>query len=296
MKASIFAVCLTFVACADEFAPASRLEGARVLAVVADQPFAKPGATVQLDMLALSQDGTPLEIAWFPGCENPAGDQASRCLDTLDTTIALGDTHYELPISADIISRRPATPGNTPKYGLAYVYFAVCAGTLVNVDPPRLGFGVDCVDAGGNSLGAQSFVVGYTPIYVYDEVTNANPQMIDVVVADTVAACDEKDVDDCPDVDILVYVDPSQVEEDFASVALGEGPVKEILWTSFFVTSGEMVSDTRLIADGGTFRDPDDSRGKWHVEPGYRGPAQVYVVLRDSRGGSSWVRRDVTIE
>ncbi len=296
MRALLVAVCVSVVACADDFPPASRLEGARVLAVVADEPFARPGATVQLDMLALSQDGTPLEIAWFPGCENPPGDQAGRCLDTLDTTITLGDTHYALAITPDIISRRPATPGNTPKYGLAYVYFAVCAGRLVNVDPPRLGFGVDCVDAAGTSLGAESFVVGYTPIYAYDEVTNTNPQITDIAIADTIAACEAKDIDDCPDVDVLVYVDPSQVELDYASVAAGEDPVKELLWTSFFVTSGEMVSDTRLIADGGTFRDPDDSKGKWHVEPGYRGPASIYVVLRDSRGGSSWMRRDVTIE
>ncbi len=295
MKALLVLVCFGAVACADQFPPASRLEGARVLAVVVDQPFAPPGATVGLDMLAISQNDVPLEIAWFAGCENPAGDQAARCLDTLDTTIALGDSHFETTVSADIISRRPQTPGATPKYGVAFVYYAVCAGTLVNQE--HLGFGVDCVDRdSGEPLGAPGFVVGYTPIFVYDGISNTNPQIADVTVPETVAACTASDIDDCPDIDVMVTVDPSQSEPDYSAVAVGEEPVGELLWATFFTTSGELVSDTRLIADGNDFRPADETRGKWHVEPGYTGPASIYVVLRDNRGGSSWIRRDVTVD
>ncbi|HSI05273.1 MAG TPA: hypothetical protein VLC93_12380 [Myxococcota bacterium] len=265
-----------------------------MLAVVADPPFAVPGATVAFDMLAVSQAGVPLEVAWFAGCENPPGDQAERCLDTLDTTIVLGDTHFETTISADIISRRPPTPGATPKYGTAYVYFAVCAGTLVNQE--RLGFGVDCVDRdSGQPLGAASFVVGYTPIFAYDDVANTNPLIADVSVPDSVPACTAADVDDCPDIDVLVAVDPSQSEPDYSAVAVGDSPVGELLWATFFTTSGEFVADTRLIADGDDFRPLDDSKGTWHVEPGYTGPVTIYVVLRDNRGGSSWTRREVTV-
>ena len=295
MKPLLLVVCFSVAACADDFPPASRLEGTRVLAVVVDQPFAPPGATVTLDMLAVSPDDAPLEIAWFAGCENPPGDQAERCLDTLDTTIVLGGTRFETAISADIISRRPPTPGAAPKYGVAFVYFAVCAGTLVNQE--RLGFGVDCVDRdSGEPLDASGFVIGYTPVYAYEGISNANPVIAEVTVPATVPACTTTDVDDCPDIDVLVTVDPSQVEPDYSAVAVGEEPVGELLWASFFATSGEFVDDTRLVADGDDLRPLDESKGKWHAEPGYTGPASIYVVLRDNRGGSSWVRRDVVVE
>ncbi len=296
MKALLVAVCFC-VACSDDFPSASRLEGVRVLAVSVDQPFARPGATVGLDMLAVSGDGVPLEIAWFPGCENPAGDQASRCLEDLDTTIVLGDTRFAVDVSQDIISRRPETPGDTPKYGVAYVYYAACAGTLVPAAEPRLGLAVECLDrASGAPMQQRDFVIGYTPIFVYEGVTNTNPVLQAIEVRDTVTRCDARDVDDCPDIDVVVRVDPSQVELDNSAVAPGDDPLPELLWASFFATSGEFAAPTRLVADiDGSLRDSDDAKGKWRVEPGFTGAATIYVVLRDNRGGSSWMQREVTV-
>jgi hypothetical protein len=55
--AAITAIAGASAACSTDFDPSSRVAGLRVLAVRADQPYAPPGATVQLTALAVDPGG-----------------------------------------------------------------------------------------------------------------------------------------------------------------------------------------------------------------------------------------------
>src|SRR5258706_6743534 len=85
-----------------------------------------------------------------------------------------------MKLPGDIVSRRPR-PTEGAYYGIAYVFFAVCAGTLTPIPPEDGGlapaFPLGCIGADGKRLGADGFVPGYTQVYVFDDGrTNENPK------------------------------------------------------------------------------------------------------------------------
>ena len=178
--------------CTAGFAPVSQLTGLRVLAVVADEPYAQPGDTVTF---AMTYDDTydrpPPEILWLGGCYDPEGDDYYNCYTSLGLAdlnpespppgVVLGSgTTFSLTLPSDLITRRPK-PSSGPYYGLAYVFFLACAGGhIAPVAAQGTGlagsFPVGCLDSAGNQLGADSFVPGYTQVYAFAEGwTNANP-------------------------------------------------------------------------------------------------------------------------
>jgi hypothetical protein len=165
--------------CGPEFDPQAKIDSLRVLAIQKDRPYARPGDQVRLDMLFSdgSEDaGRPIEIAWIGGCHNPLGDLYAGCFATSGGTPELGsgDT-FTLTIPDDIITSRPPPPDpKQPPYGLSYVFFAACAGSL-DLASGGDGFPLRCLDAAGNSLGSDDFVAGYTAIYTYDAYQNGNP-------------------------------------------------------------------------------------------------------------------------
>lgn len=183
---------LSLLACTPGFESPSRLKTLRVLAVQKDEPYAKPGDTVKLRML-LSDAGrdTPrgVKVTWFAGCENPPGDLYAGCFAALAGvgTTAPGPAltsgeglEFSFRLSPTIISSRPApVDPKQPPYGVAYVFFAACPGTIRIVPPPdptRIEtLPIQCIGASGNPLGADDFVLGYTQVQAYDGFTNANP-------------------------------------------------------------------------------------------------------------------------
>lgn len=183
---------LTLLACSPGFESPSRLRTLRVLAVQKDEPYAKPGDTVNLRML-LDDAGHPeprgVKVTWFSGCENPPGDLYVGCFATLaggDAGIskmpfAIGEgLEFSFRVSPDIISSRPrpADP-KQPPYGIAYVFFAACPGTIRIVppqDPTQIEtLPIQCYSSDGTALGADDFVLGYTQVQAYDAFTNSNP-------------------------------------------------------------------------------------------------------------------------
>ena len=84
-------------------------------------------------------------------------------------------TTYDTSTGAQNLIRNATTENNTP-YGIAFVFFAACAGTLTQItptDPTALPFA--CVDDMQKPLGSDDFVAGYTSIYSYQSFTNNNP-------------------------------------------------------------------------------------------------------------------------
>jgi len=86
------AVVLTALACAVscsnvDFEPANHLASVRILAVRADNPYAAPGETVELEVLAVDArkaKPSPMKISWIPFvCANPINDLYYACFAQL---------------------------------------------------------------------------------------------------------------------------------------------------------------------------------------------------------------------
>lgn len=199
--------------CAAQFDPASELQGLRVLAVRKSAPYAPPGTAVDLQMLWHDSvpDRPPPQIAWLASCENPPADLFEICFSTLaalsggeeptpeltaellaslagrfsfpDPSQPQANDRFSFTTSRDIISQRPVPkdPGSVP-YGLDYVLFAACAGTLElrnGGDFPLICYsnldGEPGFGPGDLELGSADFVVGYTAVFAYEELQNQNP-------------------------------------------------------------------------------------------------------------------------
>jgi hypothetical protein len=188
--------------CGGGFAPISEIDGLRVLAVVADKPYAKPGDQVQLTIKLddgyadpTTPDGgarPPTNVWWIPGCFDPPGDDYYGCyaqfaaeLGKFDGgtpptgLIPTGDS-FTFTLPSDIITRRPPPASGQTPYGVAFVFFLACSGSEIRVvqdEGGRAGsFPIGCFDADNNRLGADSFVPGYTEVFAFaDGRTNANP-------------------------------------------------------------------------------------------------------------------------
>ncbi len=194
-----FALPMAAPGCAAGFAPISQVKGLRVLAVVADAPYAQPGETVHFSITYADTYGRPPpSILWLGGCYDPPGDEYYLCYAPPDggadggsgpsgipgAVVGFGPT-FSLRLPGDLITRKCAdgacaSAGKNTPYGLAYVFFAACAGTIKQVPSEGTGlagsFPLGCFDADGNRLGADSFVPGYTQVYAFpDSRTNTNP-------------------------------------------------------------------------------------------------------------------------
>ena len=185
--------------CAPEFDKVSELQTLRILAVQKDKPYARPGETVTLSMLwrdATEKAGRSVQVQWLTGCNNPAGDLYFSCLASPlvpavpvfcpDPSGQPCNNKLELPIPSNILDRPPSSDPTQPPYGLSFVFYAICAGTLGEVPgATEREFKLGCFDGQGNRLGSDDFVAGYSAIYAYGdtlvngrEITNNNPPVL----------------------------------------------------------------------------------------------------------------------
>jgi hypothetical protein len=184
---------LSLAGCASSFDSASKLKTLRILAVQKDKPYARPGDTVNLKLLfddprdpfvqVRGRDAghRPFHVLWLSGCTNPKADAFEACIEQFtpdggklpSSLHGASDTlDFAVTLPKDIISSRPP-PSNPdqPRNGSAFVFFALCAGEL-KLGGPNV---FDCESASHELLGADDFVIGYSEIFAYDELTNANP-------------------------------------------------------------------------------------------------------------------------
>ena len=335
-------------ACSDDFESTSSVTGVRVLAVQLDTPFARPGADVSLSMLAhdgaAPVDAQPsLSIAWFSGCTNPDDDSPTACHARLSWIAGLapgdlaGETTPTLPdgaaigrgatfryaVPGDLVERHARRVGEPVARGLAYVFFAACAGRLV-ADPaarPRAGIPVRCVDPGsGAELGARRFVSGYVPIRAYEALVNANPVLGETVLdgstpqrcsadaacdsgrcvegrcALSVRRCDAGSRDDCPALRVTPSVTAESYELDESAASPGIAAEGELIWAAYFTTAGAFDAPVRTLFEPADGRRPaSDFAGALRLNPGFTGPARVWSVVHDGRGGVAWTQTDLVV-
>jgi hypothetical protein len=371
---------LSSAGCGAEFDSISQVKQLRVLGVKKSSPYARPGDSVELEMMyhdGGSERARELEVMWLSGCENPPADLYELCLELLGPALSNPDAagpppetdpdaprpppetdpdedaslnalfrggveaklgrvslgpgvalgfkrSFTLEVAEDIISKRP--PPSDPRltrYGLNYVFFAVCAGEL-HLDLDSGSFPVECLDKDGNRLGTEDFVVGYSAVYAYDKLTNNNPRISGFEVggdrlprdqycvgsdcevtepdpkrkcekADPrVQACADEDSDDCPKLSIRPLIDPRSVELDGVLTVSQGADVDEQMWLNYHSDRGKFTFDLSLVNDAqsGFKRDIETE----FVAPEAKGPTQVWTVVRDNRGGAEWARFQICVE
>jgi hypothetical protein len=342
-------------ACGSAFDDPATLQSLRVMGVKLSPAYGKPGGKVKMDMLyfdgskrAYLGPGIPnpdhhLQVLWLGGCHDPAGDLYYGCypalaelfknLDPASTTLSpevmknVGfGSHFELTIPDDIITRRgPPKDTNTP-YGLSYVFFVACGGKL-GAPPPggTSAFPIGCYDEiTGAPLGADDFVVGYTPIYTYEKYTNENPiieggtfegkaSMSLACTADSacgmnekcgkagacipvVPHCTSKKIKDCQTYTIKPGISKASVEKDPVATGADGTVPDESIWAAYFTSNGSLDSDSALRLVNDPVQGWNDSyETKWSAPNAPAGEARIWVVVHDNRGGTGWWFQDVFV-
>lgn len=224
---------------------------------------------------------------------------------------------FTLTVPSDILdSAQTAETGTV--FSTIYVLFTACAGTTRPASAPaEAGFPLECVGENGEVLGADSFVVGYTQIYVFkDARSNENPVVRGITLDDEAIAEGEDTLptvprcgalkneelqgctrtepgDKCATFEIEALVDDS-AELDVESALLGGPPVREAIWVDYYADGGELSQSRRLVSD--TVRGFQEEHGVTWTPPSEPGIVSLWAVVHDTRGGASVTRRQVRVE
>lgn len=325
---------LSLVSCnGGEFDAQTKITGVRVLTSRADKSYAKPGETVNLELLVA--DGRPdkktaVNVLWIPvPCVNPANDLYYLCF-TGGTNAAGGAGSGGGTTSANpLASLRPGQDltdflpkGNTfsfkmpdniieqrkgsDPYGLVIVFNVACAGRLVvrevdpNAGPQQIP--LECTDVYGNALPPSEYVIGFTRVYAYADRRNQNPKVdgilfdgakVDLQKGIAVDKCTEKMERDCPEHKFDVVVPASSHEVNVGEKQPNGQFYKEQVWAAYYTTDGKFDGDGRLLYDA-TSGKVDDSTIKFYA-PKDPGVKRAWVVVKDNRGGAAWVEFPITV-
>ena len=304
--------------CDEPFDPKSKLDTLRILGVQADHPYPRPGQNVHLKMLwhdgkAPLDQPRPVQILWISGCVNPEGDMYYGCFpqlaDKLSTMkqgpqaaqqyLGLGD-EFTLKIPDDIISSRPPPPSGEP-YGLTYVFFAACAGRIGPVEPSQTNgaIPIGCFSQNDEPLGPDDFVVGYMGLYSYEKRQNTNPSILALTLNDQTFS-DDSPIHiphcegDCHQLPLEAVVDPASVEWNEGYEGPEGQPLHETMWVEYSATDGTIKHGTKLVSDALRGFVEDDATG--FEPPAEPGELEIYAVVRDNRGGTSWAKGRVIVD
>lgn len=234
-----------------------------------------------------------------------------------DFPIQLGygeDFSFRMP--ERIVADRPQS-SSVPAYGVAYVFFAICAGELRLVQGED--FPLACYD-GNRRLGSKDFVAGYTAVYSYDDtsIVNHNPVITGMRIGGkqaeidcigeacsgliepssdeqgTCAASNTLTLCDSCDVDVEPVIDQSQpAEDDVVLRKIRGSDFSEQMWINYYLDRGEFGRDLRLLNDAVEGWNRDYAA---EYQPKEAGTAYLWAVIHDNRGGTDWVRARVCIE
>jgi len=295
--------------------PAPSVAGADGAVIVDAGTIADAGATAD----AGAPDAGPLPGS--PTLSIPFTNQVFGS-GAFPATIGYGES-FSFRMPSQIVSVRPAPQDPTiPAYGIAYVFFALCAGE-VRIEPDAA-FPLACYD-GTQRMGNDDFVAGYSAVYSYanSSIMNSNPQIqpklqindknaaFDCIgencsglippssiaaghcsAANTLPLCEDKK--HCPHVKIRPLIDQSHpAEEDQVFNISHSEKFGEQMWINYYADRGEFAKDLRLV---------NDAVAGWSNEyeaeyiPTAKGTAYLWAVVHDNRGGAEWMRTSLCIK
>jgi len=322
-SASVLALAFALVAgCGSDFAPKNAVTGVRILAARADQPYARPGETVRVEVLA--HDGRtapaePMRVFWFPApCVSPPGDLYFACFPAFEALFPVGvdltpslveSRELTFTIPPDALANAVVHPGQRERYTSAFAFMVACPGHVERIarrgDLGPNAIPVACMNARGEPLPADQFVFGYTQVYVFDERRNAIPKLegitfegkpVDLATGIVTERCREEETGDtCKKkvkFDVTFPEDAAEVDPDNVDA---EGKVgREAIYVDWFTSVGKFQTNRKILFDGNLGRTPKpaiDFNAPF-------GPAKgtVWAVLHDNRGGTSWLEVPIEIK
>ena len=298
-RAILAAVFALGAGCRPAFTSLSTITDTRVLAVKAEPAEANPGAAVTATALTVSPDGVVLPpLAWSlcttpkPPTENDV--VAPACLTPGGTT-ALGTTAAPLPVTLPSDGCRlfgPDTPpqmaGQPPPQPRApdvtggyYQPLRVDLGAASSVALVR----IRCALAGASMDVAADFAARYQPnrnpsLASLTAAVDGQPVALDALPAGGEVTFTAAWSDDSPET--FPVLDPQ---------AQTLGDQREALTVSWYVTAGALAAER----SGRAADDPALSADDTWTAPPTPGPAHLYVVLRDSRGGVDFAAYDLNV-
>lgn len=297
------------LACGEEFAPGSRVEDFRLLAVRADKPYAAPGERVELTTLSHEPFGRPITWAWAT-CEKPLDTTAVACLarivetaqatGQIPLTMGQGLSSFGTTIPANVLDGVPAAAAGNVIVGVLTV---ACPGDLSVRDPHTLTQGdlpFRCVDANTKQeLSFDRYVVSVKRIYVRRTDKNQNPDLPAVTWdgqpwaegdVKEIGACKNDPlaaIDDCDSGEqhrLSVVIPPANAESGTTEQGV---PFTEDVVVQYYGENG------LFQWDGRTRETPDT---KWAARASSAGKEQtLWFVVRENRGGVSWTTRRVRV-
>jgi hypothetical protein len=318
------------------FQDANLINSVRILTSSSDEPYAEPGATVTTQVLAYDgrpSQPEPMTVYWLPvPCIDPANDAYYACFSglfgggqddagtpdgtggtggpSLDLTGLPTGPSFTFTMPTDAITKHPTVAGSVAPYGLAILFNIACAGHLErvpldpnNVQSPPIG----CFDAQNTQLSATDYVIGFTRVYAYTALTNANPVIQSVDLDGTALAIAANtmtpvlDVTHCTGKCVTTHIGPvvpaSSQQPDPASHDAQGNMLKEQIWAEFFSTIGSFSDDVRLLYDPstGSLGPPSDTDDTY-TPPSDPGDGFIWIVVHDNRGGASWATVPVHVE
>jgi hypothetical protein len=251
---------LLLAACAGDLPPPERIADLRILAIRAEPPEGTVGTTVALDALVVTPDpATPVAQTWW-ACVAAGGTQEGpdACALSSPPTVACGDEPEAAACSlgtgtaASYRLPQQALVGRAPgEAGQVFIVLLVAETATTSVS--------DCAGALIGATVPEGCRVAAKRISVFatePASPNTNPTLSDLTIAGS---------------QVSVTVPAT------AADATPDGP--ETLFLSWFVTAGDL-SDFRTDAVGAGLMNswtPPDT------------PGQVFIIVRDGRGGENWV-------
>lgn len=267
------------------FEPASKVDTLRVLAVRADSPFATPGQRVHIDALVADPkgQGRAVQVAWGT-CVNPGSGEVTAC-GSQAGGFAVSGASFDLTVPSDAL----ANPPTDYPVGVVGVVFAACGGgTFVSKRTDTAP--VTCVDASGATLGRDDFMWGDKRIVTVPfETCQEQQPSIACQHNPTIHSVDlgARAIASGQSVEAIVTMEPGSAETYLDP--RGSKSTEDLV--AFFYASGGVVRDgfTRFDASGAT-------RTVVAVTDAQRGTTvNVWVVVRDDRGGMDWQERDFVV-
>lgn len=287
---------ILMLGCGHDFQPGSRIDTPRLLALQADAPFARPGETVALTLLAPNPHHVPLEWA-YGTCTLPPSSTVDDCLEHLDGDLEpfdLEDGPPSLTVPEDILEGLSDGEKASALIGAVIV---ACPGTL---EPgATASVPTRCLDANGAALPVTELEVGIKRIFIRAHDRNENPA-IERVLWDgepwpetepreaVNCAKDTYAIDDCAESlqhRIAVEVTPSERGRDELGAAFEEQTIVQ-----FYSTHGVFRDQVRIA---------EDADNRWVAQFGDEADdsdeATLWLIARDDRGGVSWTTRSVRL-
>jgi hypothetical protein len=305
-----------------------------VLAVKAEPPTGAPGATVNFELLHSGELGpgnaSTTEVAWLGGCNNPPGAQYFGCYPALRSQVAelgsrVADTpsnaleHARVGLGTTFSTTIPPDIIRGP-YGVSFVFFAVCKGSLVPAPSVDDTVPLGCVDASGKGIGREGFAVGFTTVYSVLGLSNENPvidgmDLDNIPLVEPLCAVDS----DCPNVGaastlcreptpgvglrclrvlepcaahgchrLIARINPASAEVNPLGAPQGSSPARESLELELV---GRGIDGKKQVRGDGASIIGDASFGLDGLPPGYPDVFSLWLIARDGRGGVAWTER-----